>query len=110
VNIYSCPSRNTDFPYILLSFDEYEIDRNFNYNLIAVKAKVRIFDRNENSLSILSISDNVQAGINKLFNVNFEDFSIVDVFITKNELKLYNEINSVWNSTLDVKLVAKQTF
>ncbi|MDR2778477.1 MAG: hypothetical protein LBB13_03190 [Rickettsiales bacterium] len=110
VNIYSCPNRNIDFPYILLSFDEYEISRSFNYNLIEVKAKIRIFDKNENNLPVLNITDDVHKAINELFNVSFEDFSITEVSITGNELKLYNEINSVWNNTLNVKLLAKQTF
>ncbi|MDR2078051.1 MAG: hypothetical protein LBP39_03745 [Rickettsiales bacterium] len=110
VNIYSCPNRNTDFPYILLSFGEYEVGRNFNYNLIEIKAQIRIFDRNENNLSILNISDSIQTGINKLFNISFEDFTVIGVYISGNELKLYNEINSVWSDTLNIKLVAKQTF
>jgi hypothetical protein len=86
------------------------VGRNFNYNLIEIKAQIRIFDRNENNLSILNISDSIQTGINKLFNISFEDFTVIGVYISGNELKLYNEINSVWSDTLNIKLVAKQTF
>jgi hypothetical protein len=110
VGVYSCPARETTFPYILLAFEDYDISRNYNYNLVTLNASTKIYDRSESSSTVIGIPNSVEREMSKLVRTSMEDFFIAGVLLAGGELKVYSDIGSVWCNTLHFKIIARQDF
>lgn len=105
INIYTCPEINSSFPYLLTNIENVEIENSFSQEIYTIYFNISIFDKNESNLSILSLSNTVKKHLIELSNTQLNDFNIVDIYFNNLNLKLFNEINSVWNVILKFNIM-----
>lgn len=104
-NIASSSIINSDFPYLIIDINKIEIDKNFNNNCYIVSTKIKIFDKNESSINITNISDDVFKEILNLATSYIGCNRIIEVNLVNTEINMFNEINSVWNCNLNFNFV-----
>ena len=105
INVYTCPETNSTFPYIIINMENTEIENNFFQDTYLIHFNTSIFDKGESNVNILNLSTLVQKYLTELSNTQFNDFNIVDIYFNNLNLKLFNEINSVWNAVLKFNII-----
>lgn len=108
INIYSCPETNSPFPYVILNINKIEIENNFNNNIYSISLTMSVFDKNESNLNILNISNIVKSKLLELSNTKSNTFNIVDINFNNLTIKIFNEINSIWNTNLNFNITLEQ--
>lgn len=104
-NIASSSIINSDFPYLIIDINKIEIDKNFNNNCYIISTKIKIFDKNESSINITNISDDVFNEILNLATSYIGYNRIIEVNLVNTEINMFNEINSVWNCNLNFNFI-----
>lgn len=105
VTIYTCPETNSTFPYITINMENVEIENNFSQNTYIIYFNISVFDKNESNLHILDLSNTTKEYLMELSNTQLNDFNIIDIYFNNLNLKLFNEINSVWNAVLKFNII-----
>lgn len=108
LNLYSCPNKNVDFPYAIIETDKINVENNFNNNLYEITINIKIFDKNETNTQITNTANEIKKEILKLFNIEFKNYTIIDVISTIDNIRMYNELNSVWSEVLGFKFIINE--
>ena len=109
INVFSCPEKNTNFPYLIINIDNIEIEDNFYNTSYSLILKLLIFDKNESNINIINISEKVKNNIIELNNNFLNNITkIININFINSELKLFNEINSIWNMSINLNLIIQQ--
>ena len=67
-----------------------------------------VFDKNESNLNILNISNIVKSKLLELSNTKSNTFNIIDINFNNLTIKIFNEINSIWNTNLNFNITLEQ--
>lgn len=108
LNVYSCPNKNVNFPYVIIETDKIEVENNFNNNLYEITVNIKIFDKNETNTQITNTASDIKNEILKLFNIELKNYTIIDVVSTIDNIRMYNELSSVWNEVLGFKFIINE--
>lgn len=105
INIYTCPETNSTFPYAIINIENTEIENNFFQDTYLINFNISVFDKSESNVNILNLSNLAQKYLMELSNTQFNDFNIIDLYFNNLNIKLFNEINSVWNVVLKFSII-----
>lgn len=108
MEVYSCPHRNVNFPYVVIEISRIHGENNFNHKIHNIHTSIKIFDRNESNTPIITLANDIREAVLKLYNLQQENFEIVDVSLKEDTLKMYNELNSVWSEILDFEFITRE--
>lgn len=108
LNVYSCPNKNVNFPYVIIETDKIEVENNFNNNLYEITVNIKIFDKNETNTQITNTASDIKNEILKLFNIELKNYTIIDVVSTIDNIRMYNELSSVWSEVLGFKFIINE--
>lgn len=108
LNIFTCPKINATFPYLIIEINKVNIENNFNKNNYSVNLQIKIFDKNESNIKILSMANSVQYELINIVNISIGNFNIIDICFLDAEINIFNEINSIWKTILNFKILVEE--
>ncbi|MDR1499092.1 MAG: hypothetical protein LBS34_02285 [Rickettsiales bacterium] len=105
-NISSSPEKNSTFPYLLMVINNVNTEINFNNSKYLLTLAIKIFDKNESNIDIISIADAVQTELLELSGtITSNNYEIIGMYLADTAVGVFNEINSVWNINLNFKIL-----
>ena len=108
LNIYSCPRKNSNFPYLVMSVSNVTLENNFHCDNYFINLSISLYDKNESNLNIINLSKKVKDLLISLSNNKQEIFIIVDVNLNNMTNILFNDVNSVWNTTINFNITLSE--
>jgi hypothetical protein len=107
-NVYISPKRNSEYPYCIIIVESVEDVSNIKETMFVCLVSLDIYDKNTDSNGVNEISENIKNGMNSLINMQNDTFAIKNITFERGNLKLFNELNLVWNIDIKFKFLIKK--
>ncbi|MDR2760542.1 MAG: hypothetical protein LBB09_01710 [Rickettsiales bacterium] len=107
-NIYITPRRNSDYPYCIIKVGAIKNLSNVRETFFLCEVCLDIYDKNADNCGLNSAGDELKNSLNGIINNQSDEFLIKNIQWKQSNLKLFNEINSIWNISLNFDVLAKQ--
>lgn len=109
IKVYSCPDRDTVFPYIIYEFEKIKKEENFTGSEYEINLIVKIFYKSETNIELIHISDELTKNIMYLQGIRLENSIIISINNENTSIELYNGLNSVWRCGVKFKFIVNET-
>jgi hypothetical protein len=109
-NIYLSPIRNSEYPYCIVIVDRIEDVSSISENMFNCNIKIDIYDKSNTNETVVNMSDTLKNNLGNIVGNQSELFYIKNIILKQGKLKLFNEINLVWNVNLEFETLIKQLF
>lgn len=108
ISVYTTPEKNSQFPYIIMSLDDVDIENNFSGDNYSINVSIKIYDKCESNINIMKKSIEIKENLMELINTITETFSIKCIDLKNMTTQIFNELNTVWESILNFKILVKK--
>ncbi len=105
---HSRPKKNSNFPYLVMRVSTVTLENNFHCDNYFINLSISLYDKNESNLNIINLSKKVKDLLISLSNNKQEIFIIVDVNLNNMTNILFNDVNSVWNTTINFNITLRE--
>ena len=106
--VFSFIEQNTATPYAFLNIKKINEEENFDYKTNYLTFELSLFDKGKSNINIINISKKLKSIILDIIGTDGANFEVLDVNFDDININLFNEIESVWNATLNFNLVVKE--
>jgi hypothetical protein len=105
-NVYISAKRNSEYPYCIINVNKVKDVSNIKDAMFICYTTLIIYSRDNDNM--INISENIRNCLNNIIGTQNDEFMVKNVTFEQNNLKLFNEINLVWNIDMEFKILVKK--
>jgi hypothetical protein len=107
-NIYTSPRRNSEYPYCIISVDKIDDSSNVGETIFTCHTSLNIYDRSSDSGNIVNLSEGIRNSLRGIAGNQNDVFLLKNIIFRRSSVKLFNEVNPVWNINIEFEILVKQ--
>jgi hypothetical protein len=107
-NVYVTPQRNSDYPYCIIKVNAVKNFDNVGETFFLCDVFLDVYDKNADNGNLIDIGDGLKNSLGGIIDNQDDEFLVKNIRWKLGNLKLFNEINSIWNIGLNFDVLVKQ--